>query len=353
MSTGGQFYVYEYRHPDTKVPFYVGKGAGRRYEQHLTSTHNTDFEKVLKQLEDSGKHPEIEKVFFSDDESVALGVEEHLIQSYGIKRKGGILCNWLEKAFGNNGVEVPEEVYELMGTVPDRVLGDVTGINWSTLRTKRMERGIPSFKERTKGTEEYCKALRRHAGESLTLYNTNGEEISGDRYFLADEIGTTVSSIGSLLSGKNQHIKGWFAEKEGAETSNIYTILEMIHVETGEVFKGNYIDFSSYTGITPQSASNVYKGFSNSIGGWCLNKPENIGKLKKFIGRVDQNVYTFKNRETGEVVTGLRKEVMERTRLHSGAVSGLCKSKCQHAYGWFITHINGDVFEYICTRVRK
>lgn len=96
------FYVYIYYHPQTKQPFYVGKGTGNRYKKHLTETKDTteNYKKwaYIEGLRNKGLEPIVEKVFETSDEELAYNEETRLIRQYG--RQGiddnGILTNVCE-----------------------------------------------------------------------------------------------------------------------------------------------------------------------------------------------------------------------------------------------------------------
>lgn len=81
------FYVYIYYHPQTKQPFYVGKGSGSRYKKHLLETKdNTENYKkwaYIEGLRNKGLEPIVEKVFETCDEELAYNEETRLIRQYG------------------------------------------------------------------------------------------------------------------------------------------------------------------------------------------------------------------------------------------------------------------------------
>jgi len=96
------FYVYVYYHPETNMPFYIGKGTGTRYMKHLSETkENTENYKkwaVIQGLRNKGLEPVIKKVFETDNEDVAYDEETKLIKLYGRRDidKDGILTNICE-----------------------------------------------------------------------------------------------------------------------------------------------------------------------------------------------------------------------------------------------------------------
>lgn len=82
-----KYYVYEYVHPDTKQPFYVGKGCGRRayvhlYESYKKSTNRRRYS-IIKNLLMQGKTPIIHIVGDNMEEQAALSLEKDLILKYG------------------------------------------------------------------------------------------------------------------------------------------------------------------------------------------------------------------------------------------------------------------------------
>jgi hypothetical protein len=98
MSTA-KFYVYVYRHPITKIPFYVGKGSGQRIWKHLYETYeNTENRKkyaVIKNILSRGLKPLIGRYAKNLDEDAAYTIEERLIAKWGRRDidPDGILTN--------------------------------------------------------------------------------------------------------------------------------------------------------------------------------------------------------------------------------------------------------------------
>lgn len=95
------YYVYLLIHPDTKIPFYVGKGKGTRASYHIRqnqrgkNTENPYKDHVIRQILSENKIPLIEYVFHTNVESDAYDLEEKLIKKYGRKRfdENGLLTN--------------------------------------------------------------------------------------------------------------------------------------------------------------------------------------------------------------------------------------------------------------------
>lgn len=99
QETENMYYVYALIDPRNELPFYIGKGKGRRAKTHLwliPETRNEHKENKIAAIRAAGMEPRIE--YLAEDiidESMAYNMEEDLIVKYG--RKGyeshGILTN--------------------------------------------------------------------------------------------------------------------------------------------------------------------------------------------------------------------------------------------------------------------
>ncbi|GAA3650057.1 LEM-3-like GIY-YIG domain-containing protein [Asaccharospora irregularis] len=78
------YYVYLYSDPDTKEPFYVGKGKGNRVFNHLKDIGNNKKANKIQELEKEGKKPLIEILAHGLDEENALKIEAAAIDLIGI-----------------------------------------------------------------------------------------------------------------------------------------------------------------------------------------------------------------------------------------------------------------------------
>lgn len=94
--SNNKFYVYVYRHPITKIPFYVGKGSDNRIWHHLSETYeNTENRKkyaVIKNLLNDNLTPIIGRYAKNLNEEDAYNIEEYLI------------CKWGRRDIDENGV---------------------------------------------------------------------------------------------------------------------------------------------------------------------------------------------------------------------------------------------------------
>lgn len=92
------FYVYQYKDPETLVPFYIGKGCKNRADRHLTAirndTHsNKYFAHVVKTIWARGQEPTIEILVKDLGEQEAYDLEQQLILKHGRRLDGGTLTN--------------------------------------------------------------------------------------------------------------------------------------------------------------------------------------------------------------------------------------------------------------------
>ena len=98
------FYVYIYYDPRNNKPFYVGKGKGDRYKEHLKSTAHTFFIRTINKIRREGFEPIITIYDDGLNEEEAFSIEKDLIQKYGRRDLGlGFLCNLTNGGEGVSG----------------------------------------------------------------------------------------------------------------------------------------------------------------------------------------------------------------------------------------------------------
>jgi hypothetical protein len=122
------YYVYLLKDPTTMLPFYVGKGKGKRAQYHTKknqqgkNTENPYKDHVIRQILNEGLAPTIEYVFWSIDENLAYDFEEKLIAKYGRKRydHNGILTNLCK----DNRPPHPEYSEERKKIYRERMMGN-------------------------------------------------------------------------------------------------------------------------------------------------------------------------------------------------------------------------------------
>ncbi len=85
MSSKKDYYVYVYSHPDTRHPFYVGKGRGSRAKAHLDfEVPEREKQEIIDGLHKQGREPIIEIMQWGLSEEAAFAAEAALIQLIGL-----------------------------------------------------------------------------------------------------------------------------------------------------------------------------------------------------------------------------------------------------------------------------
>lgn len=261
------FYVYAYYHPVTRVPVYIGKGKGGRYKQHLTNSSNDKLKSFIDYYGGDVISNCCEVILRTDNENEALATEEYLINSYGRVTDGGSLFNTLTKGSSNISVKLDETTKNLLGTMTDRELSEISGVNWSTLRDRRHELGIPSYKEVNKGTSAYGEHFLKE-DTVVTLYDTNGRFFKGGRRQLCNMLGLSNPMLGSVLSGKRKHVKGYFIKP----TDNVTPYTEFVFTNGSEKFVGTYSSFADKQGYLKRSVRNICTGHRKDLHGWVAER---------------------------------------------------------------------------------
>ena len=106
-----KYYVYVYSDPDTRKPFYVGKGKGNRVFSHLHYDNDSDKVAYIKELQSKGKNPLIEILVHGVDENTALKVEAAAIDLIGIENLTNIQRGHHSGEYGKIEVSLIESRY--------------------------------------------------------------------------------------------------------------------------------------------------------------------------------------------------------------------------------------------------
>ncbi len=86
MAQVNDYYVYVYSHPDTRQPFYVGKGRGRRVLHHMDFEEaETAKEEIIKKIRAQGRKPIIEILQWNLSKDAALVAQSTLIEFIGLE----------------------------------------------------------------------------------------------------------------------------------------------------------------------------------------------------------------------------------------------------------------------------
>ena len=69
------YYVYVYSDPDTRRPFYVGKGKGNRVFNHMDDQSENEKVRKINDIKARGKEPNIEILAHGLDEKTAFNLD--------------------------------------------------------------------------------------------------------------------------------------------------------------------------------------------------------------------------------------------------------------------------------------
>jgi len=105
------YYVYVYSDPDTKQPFYVGKGKGDRVFNHLNDQGESDKAEKIKEIKEKGKEPIIEILAHGLDEETAFKVEAAVIDLIDIKNLTNIQRGHESSTYGKIEISKLEARY--------------------------------------------------------------------------------------------------------------------------------------------------------------------------------------------------------------------------------------------------
>lgn len=98
MAAANDYYVYVYSHPDTRQPFYVGKGRGGRALAHMDfEDAENEKQEMIASLRKQGRKPIVEIVQWGLSEDAAFFAESALIQHIGL--------NWMTNRQQGRGTE--------------------------------------------------------------------------------------------------------------------------------------------------------------------------------------------------------------------------------------------------------
>ena len=99
------YYVYLYSDPDTKQPFYIGKGKGNRCFNHLFQTGESNKIAKIHEIQRLGKNPIIEILVHGVDEETALKVEAAAIDLIGIDNLTNVQKGYHSSVYGRIDVD--------------------------------------------------------------------------------------------------------------------------------------------------------------------------------------------------------------------------------------------------------
>lgn len=225
------YYVYTYSYPNG-VPFYVGKGRGRRLRVHLCDAKanrnsNKWAVRVIAKVLRVGQEPTIKKIAENLDNELACLVEEEFINKYGRRDIGtGILVNCTKG--GDGGLDLAPETKEvqvkalLKGGLSTRFAKGSTP--WNTGK-KMPEQAVQKMRVKKLGikqSEESKRkksiAVRGYKHKILTCpkCGKSGGETSLKRWHFDKCTGIHEFRARATVDGKRIHL-GRFSTKEQAD----------------------------------------------------------------------------------------------------------------------------------------
>lgn len=124
LITENRYYVYQLRLSSSELPFYVGKGTGKRKNEHTRPSNlkgNTHKENFIKAALREGKTIIAEIIESELTEKDSLLLEVFYISIYGRVKTGGCLTNATEGGDGSSGYKhTPEMRKKLLEINKDR-----------------------------------------------------------------------------------------------------------------------------------------------------------------------------------------------------------------------------------------
>lgn len=212
LTSSKLYYNYVLINPETRLPFYIGKGKHNRCLSHFKPSElNKESHKsnTIKKITNSGKAVVIDIVYYSEDESSCLRMEEFLIESYGRRvDNSGILTNITAGGEGTAGIIYTAEQLDQM-----RIR--MTGSNNHMYNKSHSEHSKKLMGEtRRKKFENKEIFPTKHSDEhryKLTIHNPGGVATSKPIYQIDSVTGIilkeweSASHASSTLQLKSRH----------------------------------------------------------------------------------------------------------------------------------------------------
>lgn len=120
-----KYYVYVYSDPDTKKPFYVGKGKGNRVFSHLNNKSESEKAQKINEIQEKGKTPIIEILAHDLDKETAFKVEAAAIDLIGIKNLTNQQRDHESSSYGKIEVSLLDARYSHEKLDPDDIIDNI------------------------------------------------------------------------------------------------------------------------------------------------------------------------------------------------------------------------------------
>lgn len=158
------FYVYEHWRPDLDVPFYVGKGKGKRaYKMRDRGSHHA---RVMAKLSRLGMCVEVRLVQSALSEEEAFSVEKSTIKMW--RELGVDLINKTDGGDGVSGFVMSEEARQKMSLAKKGKPGLVTMLGKKHSMETRAKMSA-AHKGKPKSPEHAAKVGLRHRGKKVVV----------------------------------------------------------------------------------------------------------------------------------------------------------------------------------------
>ena len=175
-----KYYVYVYSDPDTKKPFYVGKGKGNRVFSHLMQEGESEKIKQIQNLLTQGKEPLIEILVHGVDEETAFKVEAAAIDLIGIENLTNMQRGHHSSTYGKIEVSLLESRYnceelELSDFLDDVILIRINQLYRNDMSSFELYEAVRGYWKVSLSQAEKVKyALAVYDGMVLEVYEVNG-----------------------------------------------------------------------------------------------------------------------------------------------------------------------------------
>jgi hypothetical protein len=126
-------YVYVYSDPDTRRPFYVGKGKGNRVFNHMDDQSENEKVRKINDIKARGKEPVIEILAHGLDEETAFKVEAAAIDLIGIDNLTNRQRGHESSVYGKIEVSTLDARYSHEELNPDNVTDNIMFIRINKL----------------------------------------------------------------------------------------------------------------------------------------------------------------------------------------------------------------------------